>query len=403
MKELMLHQAEAGYSQMAGEKFVCPACVTDTFLSCELAGSLEDQDCSYCGAHGAADLIELLNAIADYVCGEFQDPADQLPFESREGGYQGLVYDGYEVVQNLPEWTNSDALLEDVSLAFGGSAWSERDYYSLKEDERLRYGWRTFVEIIKHQTRFLFFDDPDEADRESIPPSLMLSTLGEQFDRFRLYRTLPAGSDVVRARVHDPEAVIDDAEGLGSPTHEAAVMSNRMSPAGIPMFYGATDQRTAVVEAFEIDRGDKIVTVGTFRTERDLQLLDLTDLPPIPGVFDRENRHLRRPISFLHEFVEELARPIERNRREHVDYVPTQVVTEFIRHRHRTPDNSAIDGILYRSSREYGDISVVLFVGPDECGPRSDRNAWDPAIVLTLVGSETLDRATLSDLVGGDG
>jgi len=401
MKELWMHQQEAGYSQLPGEKYVCPSCVTDPFLSDDLAGSLEDEDCSYCGARGAADLMQLLDLVADFVGSEFQDPANQLPFESREGGYQGVVYDGYEVIQDLPDWTDSDDLLEDVSSAFGGSAWCERDYYSLKEDDRLRYGWRTFVEIIKHETRFLFFGNPDETDRESIPPSSMLAVLGEQFTRFGLYRTFPVGSIMYRARAHDPAVVIDDAEGLGSPPRDAAIMSNRMSPAGVPMFYGALDLQTAVVETFELDRGEKVATVGTFRLERDLRLLDLTHLPPIPGVFDQENRHLRRPLQFLHEFVGELARPIDRDGREHVEYVPTQVVTEFIRHRHHDSDGTAIDGILYRSSRARGDLSFVLFVGPQQCGPRPNRQARAPKTLLTLSGSQTLDRASLTALVAG--
>ena len=51
--------------------------------------------------------------------------------------------------------------------------------------------------------------------------------------------------------------------------------------------------------------------------------------------------------------------PIARDDRIHIDYVPTQVVTEYVRSA-RFPDGR-LDGIRYRSSRREGGISVVLF------------------------------------------
>ena len=47
--------------------------------------------------------------------------------------------------------------------------------------------------------------------------------------------------------VHDPETAGYDASKLGSPPLEKA-SANRMSPAGISMFYGCDDVETVVAE-----------------------------------------------------------------------------------------------------------------------------------------------------------
>ena len=69
----------------------------------------------------------------------------------------------------------------------------------------------------------------------------------------------------------------------------------------------------------------------------------------------------RQNLIFLHHIAREISRPIARDDRVHVEYVPTQVVTEFFR-TVATRGESNIDGIAYRSSRRTGKSSMVLFV-----------------------------------------
>ena len=398
MKRLMMEQQEGGYSQMPGERYVCPACVTDQFIIEALENSLEDEGCSYCGTVPSADLLVLLEQIADYLATEFEDPANSLPYVSREGGYQGVVDDGYDVVMDLDPWSEREDLVEDVATAFLGSAWCEQDYFSLKDDKRLRSGWERFSDLIKYHTRHLFFDTVSEASipDDRVPPSQMLVTLGTLANDLDLFSRIPKGSRIFRTRVHDEQLSLSTAEELGPPPREATIFSNRMSPAGISMFYGAFDRETALRETFDPARSaPKGATVATFCTNRDLLMLDLTVLPALPSPFDRVNRHLRRTLSFLHEFVDDFSRPVARDGREHVEYVPTQVVTEFFRHRYLAPGDASINGIIYTSSREGGGKAVVLFVTPKECGPRQVRNRWDPEEVLSLKCSETLTSGAL--------
>ena len=50
-----------------------------------------------------------------------------------------------------------------------------------------------------------------------------------------------------------------------------------------------------------------------------------------------------------------------------MEYVPTQVVTEFVRHRMKYGENTRFDGIIYRSSKSGGGDAVVIFAGPENC------------------------------------
>lgn len=102
-----------------------------------------------------------------------------------------------------------------------------------------------------------------------------------------------------------------------------------MSPAGIPMFYGAADVDTAIKEtAAHTDR--PYVTAAAFATDRPCTVVDFTDLPPVPSMFDPDRGHARRPLLFLHEFVKQLSKPTRSSAHDQIDYVPTQIVTEYL-------------------------------------------------------------------------
>jgi len=62
----------------------------------------------------------------------------------------------------------------------------------------------------------------------------------------------------------------------------------------------------------------------------------------------------------MRDFLEDFRKPIARNGGEHIEYVPTQVVTEYVRTVAKC-GGKAIDGILYASARKEGETAVVLF------------------------------------------
>jgi hypothetical protein len=64
---------------------------------------------------------------------------------------------------------------------------------------------------------------------------------------------------------------------------------------------------------------------------------------------------------FLHSFARVVSKPIAHDDRIHVEYVPTQVVTEYFRLEFKASRGKPISGIRYWSSQHPGHASVVLF------------------------------------------
>jgi hypothetical protein len=131
------------------------------------------------------------------------------------------------------------------------------------------------------------------------------------------------------------------------------------------MFYSAGDRETALTEVLE--PGDEVASVGRFETDTSVWVVDLDRLPPVPSLFDDDRRHLRAPLRFLHGFSHDFVKPIERNGREHIEYVPTQIVTEYFRHHFRVREGDDIHGIAYTSARRAGGRCVLLFADGDQC------------------------------------
>ncbi len=380
------------------DRRICVRCVNDPVLIDLIIAEATDEDpCSFCGAAKAADFDVILGAISGYINSLYTDPAEELPYESAEGGYQGTVYDGSELVYELDEWTDRDEVVEEAASAFVGSAWCEQDYFSLGPYETLRHGWERFVEQIKHVTRYLFLREDNGAEdrHDEIRPSQMLDALGRLLTHYGTFTTLPEATEIWRARTHKPAEIPTTVDDLGAPPLIACRASNRMSPAGISMFYGALDLNTSVAET--VVWNDQVrtdVTGAVFQPAKPLLLLDLTKLPEMPSQFDEENRHLRAPLAFLRSFAHDLTKPVARDGYEHVDYVPTQVVTEYVRYQLKAEEDKSVDGIMYTSSRNPGGVSLVLFIDGTQCGPRPRRDWWDPEPVVKLVRFQTYSVAS---------
>jgi len=77
----------------------------------------------------------------------------------------------------------------------------------------------------------------------------MLRRLGELVIEAGLIREFEPGATIYRARHHTLGIAYTRAAELGTAPREVS-FANRMSPAGIPLFYGAFDADTAVREAW---------------------------------------------------------------------------------------------------------------------------------------------------------
>jgi hypothetical protein len=117
--------------------------------------------------------------------------------------------------------------------------------------------------------------------------------------------------------------------------------------------------------------------VGAFTTKRELRILNLTELPTYPSIFDEEKRHISELLQFLNKFVREISKPVAKDGREHVEYVPSQVVCEYFAKVFRTEENESIDGIAYPSAIRPGGTNIVLFP------PESGRDGFNELVELS--------------------
>jgi RES domain-containing protein len=175
---------------------------------------------------------------------------------------------------------------------------------------------------------------------------------------------LPAGTHLFRGRMTDDvgalRAEVDaaPAKELGSAPPKVA-QAGRMNAQGIPIFYSATTIQTAVAEIALHSPYDDAV-VGEFVTQRDLTIIDFTRKPKLPSVFDQAHRERFMFARFVDDFVDAITRPVVLDGRQRIDYVPTQIVTEYL----RWVPRRRIEGIAFPSRVDRPGKNVVLFFGP---------------------------------------
>jgi HEPN/RES N-terminal domain 1/RES domain len=352
---------------------VCAECFEDEDLKSCIKSSLDCPECDFCHRKArkhniAARLDVVIDCIIEAVEREYEFAADALGHDSGEGGYQGSHWDSYDLLQDhiglvLPN-DDDGSLFNILVECLGDQVWCERDPYALRKDERLVGSWEQFCQAIKHDRRYFFLHSPKKErfeNREYLSSSELLRYIGETVTEYELIKRLPAGTCIYRARQQKPKDVFSSPCDFGPPPVELAVKPNRMSPSGIVMFYGSEERETAIAE---IDDDPELgIVAGTFRTGRSVVILDLTKLPRRLGFFEQQSDSStidRYVLDFLHSFVYSLAAKVEPGDREHIDYVPTQVITEWFRtvFRYR---KARIDGIRYRSAQRDGGKSLVLF------------------------------------------
>lgn len=355
--------------------YICTRCIGGEDLRRWMRAHLVSHACTFCGREKAQRMIAvdadaLVEVIADYIGQEYEDAAEHVPYESAEGGYQArtqttdeLLYEELELEEtNQEAWQYIVANLPDA-------AWVQKDFFSLHPYDALRFGWSEFASAVKHETRYLFFPkrrrgvigSRDDDDYESIRPAEMLRELGNVIRQARLVRKLPKGTLLYRLRLHNAKESPSTPDALGAPPPEMALYSNRMSPAGISMFYAAEDEATAIAEVTTPSASAKPGTMATFRLEEELKIVDFVRLRPVPLFGTDLSQAERARLHFVHRFAREVSHTIVKDGREHIEYVPTQIVTEYLRFRFRAK-GKRVDGIRYASARLQGGVNVTLFI-----------------------------------------
>jgi hypothetical protein len=360
------------YANDQGDLVVCGECFADEGIKGFIEANATNEECSFCGATSeepiAAPIYEVAEFIEEGIRREYGNPDEcGMSWDSEDQRYYpGKTYDTEDLVSDYVDLPNDQDghLFEAICYNFDNSLWCDIDQYRLSDHEQLRYSWDHFCQVIKHERRFFFSRHRQYRDDDEIfSPEHVLEIIFEYAETIGLIRKLSRGTRLYRVRklIGESRTALD----LGPPPPDKAWQQNRMSPAGISMLYASEDSETALRET--VDKTG-LYTVAEFATERDAIIIDFAQLPRIPSLFepiwDTMEYDPRRLLIFLHTLGREFSKPIIRDDRVHIEYVPTQVVTEYLRGM-KTGEGTSIDGIRYGSARHDGGASLVLFCDPN--------------------------------------
>lgn len=305
---------------------------------------------------------------------EFGDTGEILPYDSEEKELIGQSWTTRELIEDLCEDSCDEELVEWIIDAFGETeVWAYRETFSdFDESEELYYTWSFFSDLVKYKVRYLFSDSEEKRSDVGLNyPIEILNKIGEYISNEKLFVTFPERLGALtlnlvtyRARSHK-EGEVNSYKDICSPPRKAA-KSNRFSPEGIPMFYGAECPKTAIKEVINSDFETEFISVAEFSSNQPLTFVDLRS-PKVYDFFDLDNIQKRHASIFINRFVEEITKPIDyKNQIDSIEYIPSQIVTEYFRfilskQRHK------IDGIAYKSSKNPNKDCFVIFADSESC------------------------------------
>jgi RES domain-containing protein len=353
-KTMWMESQERGWD--APEKNLCKDCVSDPYLKEIVEDNVVEEVCDYCGAEAedddppiAAPVECILGPIAAAVFRHYADPSEaSVPWD--EGAYIGAdKIEGTEGVLFDLQLDCHDNLFQDIADSFHNTGWypcAGGFWLNEHKHTELMYSWEDFVEQVKHRSRF-FFGAPK-----------LLEQIGEMAEQLDLIKTLPANTSLYRVRRVKPGGAYATFDDMGPPPPDAA-SAGRMNPAGISYFYLAFEDETAIAEV--IPSAPAQAAVATFRSKTDLIVLDLSKLPDLPSIFNEGSADERETLLFLRGFVQAITAQVAKDGREHVDYVPSQVVSEFFAQQFRTLGGAELNGVIYPSAVRPAGVNIVVF------------------------------------------
>ena len=362
---------------------MCHACIGDKLLAEQVEKEGTREECTYCRATKTAlTLADLSDRIHRVLEEHFElTPQDDLTDPFRQGSddaetvikkVAGLEQDIAAAVReylfNTPGRTVNVAGGEENPYTHG-MLYNECE----ADTSGLRSVWWGFKEEVHSRARF--FGATTEA------------TLGRMFEDLASLEFLK-GSSVVReigpggmdssfwrARTAHSESELQSileslSSQLGPPPSDRAT-AGRMNAEGIPVFYGALEEKTCVSEIRP--PVGSIVVLVKFDLLSPIRVLDLNALSIVYSDFshfDPDYIEKRSRERFLKELVGEMSRPVMPNE-EAREYIATQIVSEYLANQ----VEPRLHGIIFSSAQTGGDgHNIVLFNGAhsveaDEPGP----------------------------------
>lgn len=346
------------------DKKVCVKHFEDKYIRKFIRQNYDDGFCDYCQKDlKVVELEDLMKFIMSGISNFYEDAANFMGYNSQEGGYLGEIYTPDELIQEFVELVAEPfELIEDIVNSIEDIAWSKPDLYYDNEGDELMSQWTLFKNIVKHKSRFLFSPGDDNEYKNIYK---ILNEVARLIVSLNLIHKVPKGSKIYRCRQHNSKKIITEIKEMISPPKEKTIYPNRFSPSGISMLYSAFDKETAILETISReDKKNKYVTIAELELEEDKYVIDFCKLPNIPSIFGQiKNYYL---IYFIHDLVRDFTKDVKKDGKEHIEYVPTQVVTEFLRYSFNKNRKYKIDGIIYPSSKNIRNKASVFFWDNEE-------------------------------------
>lgn len=353
---------------------VCPECFDNTGLRRRLVAIRPEYPDEKCDFHprlkgipveAVAEIVDVVFR-NNYGFGRYHSMLDDFFGESLETTLYELVgADEDGVVLAL-----MNALIESDSVwgPDGDEPFYREDAsYERSEGAFHSHGflWAEFRRSIVHEQRF--FNDAAKSLLNEI-----FDGIHRQHDTGRRYPVVliepgSAQARLFRARIADDgatrkEIVGDPGRHLGPPPTRKR-RPGRMNPSGICAFYAGYDLSTCISELRP--RVGSIVASAEFEIIRPIVALDMTRFarePKEPNLFAKDHVKRMAQWRFMQTFMHEIAEPISPDD-EHLDYVPTQAVAEYLLRHHRFRLNGQerqIEAIIFQSAQHPAGKNIVI-------------------------------------------
>ena len=366
------------------ENNCCVNCFSESEIINFITGNNKNGDCDYCKSIN----VNICNVkeVGDFVWTGLQryyeDAAESVGYCSSEGGYLLPTNSIDELLINDliifgDDLDDPRKLIEDL-VTNDGTPYVRKSPYgppSGQPDEIDH--WNNFCELVKSEQRFTALVKISENEKtfEKHPFDFLDEFVGYNCDLLIGY--LYPGQKIFRARIYNEDMALNHGSLTSLPPNKTR--NNRMSPAGISFFYGGMDSDVCIGEV-RPSVGDDVV-VAEFEVLKQISVLDLSiDIKESISIFSEdysfEYEEFIKP--FLRHFSKNISRPIRSNDSD-IEYVPTQIFTEFLKIRTFNPfpffdtledpqetdqDKIKFKGMKFKSSLHEGGVNIVLFQGP---------------------------------------
>lgn len=353
------------------KEFVCSKHIQEDFIKKFILTNGKKGKCDYCECNRKViELSEVLKLIVVGINYYYEDPNNSRYINhDAEYGLDGNIMHFNEMFYDLGLEIDDSELCDDIIKYLDNqSLYCLINEYT-SESEYYHETWNNFKEIVKNKARYVFYYKNQFSGFNTGNPIDVLDKVQHSILYFNLFREIPTTEKLYRCRQHVNKNEIDDLgiKIAANPTVNCKT-NNRMSPAGISMFYCSPHKDICIKEVVNFsDKLKPYYTTAYFNSKDNLKLVDLTKLPQIPSAFDEKNNWQIETLFFLRDFINDIAKPIDENDAI-IDYVPTQIVTEYIRYNPKL----SVDGLIYPSSTDNSKENYVLFMDHEESLNRLD-------------------------------